>query len=109
MINEQPEIKNIFSEPSIVSFRKNASHKSILIKSEENTRRQNESYFQPSPKCAIRSEFIPLEIHYFDQALVLSLVSESDLFGVEGITEIVRQCPRGKACGIDVLRRSSRL
>ena len=35
MINKHPEIKNVFPEPPIVSFRKNANLKSILIKSEE--------------------------------------------------------------------------
>ena len=38
MINEHPEIKNVFPEPPIVSFRKNANLKSILIKFEEKTR-----------------------------------------------------------------------
>ena len=35
MINKHPEIKKVFPEPPIVSFRKNANLKSILIKSEE--------------------------------------------------------------------------
>ena len=62
---------------------------------------QNENYFQSSPKCAIRSDFIPSGNHYFDRALARSLVNQSNLFDVEEITDIVRQCPRGKSCGID--------
>ena len=38
MINEHPEIKNVFPEHPIVSFRKNATLESILIKSEEKSR-----------------------------------------------------------------------
>ena len=62
---------------------------------------QSENYFKSSPKCAIRSEFIPSENRYFDRALARSLVNQSDLFDVEEIAEIVKQCPRGKSCGID--------
>ena len=62
---------------------------------------QNENYFKSSLKCTIRGEFMPSGNRYFDQALACSLVNQSNLFDVEEITEIVKQCPRGKACGID--------
>ena len=62
---------------------------------------QNKNYFKSSLKCAIRSELIPLENHYFDRDLARSLVNQSNLFDVEEITEIVKQCPRGKSFGID--------
>ena len=38
MINEHPKIKDVFPEPPIVSFRKNANLRSILIKSAEKAR-----------------------------------------------------------------------
>ena len=62
---------------------------------------QKENYFKSSPKCAIRSEFIQSENRCFDRALARSLVNQSNLFDVEEIAEIVKQCPRWKSCGID--------
>ena len=53
------------------------------------------------PKCAIRTKFMPSGNHYFDRALARSLVNQSNLFDVEEIKDIVRQCPRRKASGIN--------